>query len=236
MKDGQTYPGGELDLFAEVRNWKAYWSGELAPFLGQRVLEVGAGIGSNTRLLCDERRRAWLCLEPDRDLGARLNGRIERGEIAGPCAVECGAVRDLDPEARFDTVIYIDVLEHIEDDRAEMARAAELLDVGGHLVVLAPAWSFLYSPFDAAIGHLRRYDRQSLLALTPRGVELVRFRYLDSVGMLASAANRMLLRRSAPAPSQLALWDRVMVPLSLRLDPMIRHLLGKSALAVWTKR
>jgi hypothetical protein len=128
-----------------------------------------------------------------------------------------------------------DVLEHIEDDAAELRRAADRLAPGGHLVVLAPAHRALYTAFDAAIGHHRRYTRAGLLALAPAGLVPVRARYLDAVGMLASLGNRLLLRSATPTTRQIQLWDRLMVPPSRLVDPLLGFAVGKSVLVVWSK-
>lgn len=116
-----------------------------------------------------------------------------------------------------------------------LPRTGATLAPSGHLIVLAPAHAYLMSEFDRAIGHYRRYDTASLTALTPQRFELVRLRYLDSCGMLASLANRWLSRQSLPTHEQIAFWDRRIVPVSRRLDPWLAHRLGKSILAVWRK-
>jgi len=127
----------------------------------------------------------------------------------------------------------VDVLEHIEDDRGELSRAAAHLRPGGRLVVLSPAHQSLFSPFDAAIGHFRRYDRPMLGALTPTGLRVERMRYLDCAGLLLSAANRLLLRRSMPTEGQLRFWDRWVVPISRVCDRLLWYGAGKTVLAVW---
>ena len=66
------YQGEELYLFGEAIRWKRYWMSRIREFLEGDVLEVGAGIGTNTLLLCDKRYRRWVCLEPDATLAARL--------------------------------------------------------------------------------------------------------------------------------------------------------------------
>ena len=136
---------------------------------------------------------------------------------------------------QFDTILYIDVLEHIDDDGGELQRAAGHLAPGGHLVVLSPAHRWLFSPFDAAIGHFRRYTARDLEALTPAGVERVRTFYLDSVGMLASAANRMFLRQSMPNANQIHCWDNWMIPCSRWVDQLTGYRLGKSVVGIWRK-
>ena len=185
------------------------------------VLEVGAGLGSTTRHLCDGSQRTWLCLEPDAAMADRLAGAIARGELPACCRARAGTVRDLPPDARFDAILYVDVLEHVEDDAAELVAAARALRPAGALIVLAPAHGWLYSPFDRAIGHYRRYTRRSLARVAPPGLRRLVLRYLDSVGLLASAGNRFVLRKSLPTARDVARWDRLMVPLSRRLDPWL---------------
>ena len=226
------YAGSELELFEKARNWKAYWRGQIREFIRGDVLEVGAGIGANTQALAGLNFEHWICLEPDAALAARIalpsGGRHER---------TTGTIDDLPAGASFDTILYLDVLEHIEDDRGEMARAAARLKPGGALIVLAPAHPFLYTPFDAAIGHFRRYTRQSLLATAPPALrpalQIEKLVYLDAAGMLASAANRLLLRSASPTERQIWMWDRLLVPVSRAIDPIFFGRAGKSVLAVW---
>lgn len=227
------YPGEELELFAHASNWKAYWSDRIRSCLGPDVLDVGAGMGANTDLLRGGMAGRWLCLEPDPGLAARISVFPVLDRPARTVEVVTGTVEDLPPEAQFDTVLYIDVLEHIKDDAAEMVRAWALLRPGGHLIVLAPAHPGLLSPFDEAVGHYRRYTKKSLAAIGPPNARSSHFYYLDSIGILASLANRLLLRSPVPALSQIKFWDRWLVPVSRVVDPVLGHRVGKSVLAIW---
>lgn len=233
--DAFSYVGTELDSFAAARRWKAYLRSQIRPFLASRVLEVGAGIGSTTRALDPNPSSIWLCLEPDTRLAARIASAVRDGQLPQSCQVRVGTSADLGPHEIFDTILYIDILEHLENDADELALAPSHLQPGGHLVVVAPAHPWLYSPFDRAIGHYRRYTKTTLKAAAPAGLQLVRLRYLDSVGMLASAANRLMLGQSMPTRRQIATWDTYMIPLSRLLDPLIFHQTGRSILAVWRK-
>jgi 2-polyprenyl-3-methyl-5-hydroxy-6-metoxy-1,4-benzoquinol methylase len=232
----QDYVGSELELFARARHWKAYWASQLEPFLKGEVLEVGAGLGANTAALYRGGTHSrWVCLEPDPSMSDAINAAITSGRLPDGCVAVRGTLQDLQPRSTFDTILYADVLEHIEDDRGELARAVSHLRARGALVVLSPAHMSLYSPFDRAIGHFRRYDRRSLAALTPSGLQLVRLRYLDSVGMATSFANRIFLSQSLPTVRQLAFWDRFIVPASRFVDPLLGYRLGRSILAVWLR-
>ncbi len=231
-----TYEGSELDLFAAATNWKAYVRRHVAPWIGQAVLEVGAGNGSTTQSLCQGDAHDWVCLEPDAALAARVTHAIVAGKIPSCCRVVIGTLNNLPETALFDTILYMDVLEHIKDDRAEVEQATLRLQPGGHLIVLGPAHQWLFTPFDQAVGHHRRYTKQSLRAAANPRLELVRLVYLDAVGVTASLANRLLLQSALPTKGQLAVWDRIMVPLSRLVDPLLFHQWGKSILAIWRRR
>jgi SAM-dependent methyltransferase len=228
------YAGSELSLFRETYVWKRYFSQYLAPYVEGNVLEVGAGMGAVTEALQPEAHaRRWVCLEPDPGLFGVLQRRIEGGELEGIAVL--GTIEDLPPRETFDAFVYIVVVEHIADDRGEMRRAASRLSDGGRLIVLSPAHGFLFSAFDASIGHCRRYTRRTLQAAVPEGLRRVSLFYLDSVGFFASVANRWLLRQSMPTSNQLRFWDRVMVPLSRVSDPLLAYRFGKSVVGIWEK-
>jgi len=229
------YVGEELDLFALAVNWKQYFRSQLLGVIRGDVLEVGAGIGETTRHLCDGRQRSWLCLEPDAQLAARLETNLARAGLTPKPRVQVGTLGDVDPAFRFDAILYIDVLEHIEHDAEELKRAAALLSHGGRIVVLSPAFGFLYSEFDSALGHFRRYTKRSLASAFPTSLERNQLRYLDGVGFLASLANRLLLHQSVPSRQQIELWDRRMIPLSRHIDRLVQHFFGRSVLAVYER-
>jgi SAM-dependent methyltransferase len=224
------YAGSELELFEKARNWKAYWRAQIGSYVRGEVLEVGAGIGANTLTLAGLQYDRWTCLEPD----AALSSRIELPP-GGRHLTAVGTIGDLPADAKFDAILYIDVLEHIEDDRGEMACAAARLKPGGALIVLAPAHPFLFTPFDAAIGHFRRYTRASLREAAPATLKAGRLIYLDAAGMLASAGNRVLLRSVMPTERQILAWDRLLVPVSRVIDPLFAGRVGKSVLGIWRK-
>ena len=229
------YKGKELDLFAEVIIWKRYWKSVIRKYLGNHILEVGAGIGASIEIFADGPFSTWLGLEPDPDLVALLKGRLSRGEFPQWCEFKQGTIQDLVDSAQFDTILYIDVLEHIQDDGGEIEGAANHVVKGGYIVVVAPSHQFLYSEFDSSVGHVRRYDRHSLGALSPQGFSVVDSKYLDSVGLVASLGNRFILHSPMPSRRQLWIWDKILVRLSRVVDPLLRYSIEKSILFVWQR-
>lgn len=233
--EGYEYPGGELEFFEGAQNWKTYWGSLVKPFLGDSVGEVGAGIGANTVGLSKD-CPSWTCIEPDASLAARIEQRRAAGEIGPNCKVVVSKLNELSAEIRFDTILYIDVLEHIPGDSDELIEASKRLRPNGYLVVLSPAHQWLFTAFDSAVGHVRRYTIKSLKNLNPPGLKPCVFRYVDSVGLLASLANALILKSPNPTNAQIQFWDRFMVPVSRTLDRLMRFRVGKSVLAVWQAR
>ena len=230
----RSYAGSELEIFADASNWKAYYKQIIRQYIGHDVLEVGAGLGGTTAALCDGEGQ-WVCLEPDARLANRIADAITNGKLPACCRALVGTIRDIPATETFDTILYIDVLEHIEDDLSEVELASQRLKDGAFLVVLAPAHQQLYTPFDANIGHYRRYNKRSLSALTPNSLALRKLRYVDSVGAIASLANRYVLRSDMPSYSQIAFWDKKMIPISRRIDGLLGYKIGKSIIGVWQK-
>lgn len=209
----------------------------MRPLVKGRVLDVGAGQGNNIPVLLGERCTSWTALEPDSVLLERTN-RLEG--VAGDSRVKlvAGDTAQLLNEGQadcYDAIIYIDVMEHIEDDLGEFRRAARLLAPEGHLIVLSPAFQFLYSPFDAAIGHCRRYSSPTLRRLQADGLIMSESYYLDSAGFLLSATNRWMLKQSMPTLGQIKFWDRRVIPVSRVVDHVLGGLFGRSIVGVWKK-
>lgn len=224
-----SYVGSELELFIKATNWKKYWASRVRPFVRGNVLDVGAGLGATFDYL-SEAARHWTCLEPDAALCDELRTRL--ASHAQPPRVVCGTLEAIRPEERFDTIVYIDVLEHIEHDREQAQAAAAHLNPGGSLIVLSPAMPFLFSPFDSSVGHFRRYTAQSLEAVTPPGLTVKDYFFLDGLGALASLFARVA-KRSAPTQAQIATWDKLIVPVSRVTDALTSRLFGRTIVMVW---
>ena len=231
----QAYIGSELEIFEKANNWKKYFSRFISPYLGQSTLEVGAGSGATTKILCSVAHKDWLCLEPDANLLIQIEEMIKKVELPSYCRTMKGVVADLGKKSKFNSIIYIDVLEHIEKDQEELTRASQQLTTGGRLIVLSPAYETLYSQFDHAIGHYRRYTKSSLSALTPQNCKISKLLYLDSVGVLLSFANRLMLRQSEPTDKQIQFWDEKIIPISRIMDKLIGYKMGRSIVCVWEK-
>ncbi len=229
------YSGTELDLFLLAKNWKGYWANNIKNFLGKNVLEVGAGIGSNTKALSKNKECEWTALEPDLAFCRKMQDDQARGNLPSYVCIQNGTIEKVSRKKLFDTILYIDVLEHIEDDILELATAQFCLKVGGRIVIVAPAHNFLFTPFDKKIGHYRRYDKKMLSKVVPDNCSIEQLKYLDSVGLLASLANKLILNSDSPTEKQILFWDRFLVSSSIFLDQLIKFSLGKSIICIIKK-
>jgi hypothetical protein len=135
----------------------------------------------------------------------------------------------------FDSVVYINVLEHIQDDRTELAHALEILNPQGHLLLFVPALAWLYSDFDKQIGHFRRYTKKDLSSLVRNiGFTLVKAQYFDLAGIIPWYINFVLLRHSIGSAS-VSLYDKLMVPTMRLIESVVPLPIGKNVLLIGKK-
>ena len=204
---------------------------EIAPYLGQRVLEVGCGLGNLMRHLAD--RELVAGIDPDLDSieSLRLVYSGSSNIQAYPLDICDPHVLNLKP-SRFDTVVSLNVFEHIEDDVLALRHARKLLESGGRLVLIVPAHSWLYGTMDAAIGHYRRYDKALMSSkLAQAGFVPVAHKYLNVLGMLGWFVNGRVLRRRVPPSGQLRLFNLV-VPFVRAVECRVPPPIGLSLLTV----
>lgn len=230
------YPGNELELFSLAVNWKGYWISRISPYIGDTILEVGAGTGANTTILCRNENIRWTCLEPDKKLALALSVLLKSNTHTSNCNIINGTINDLSEDDPFDTVLYIDVLEHIENDRVELENIQRHVKPKGVLIILAPAHNCLYSNFDKSIGHYRRYNKLMLKKIIPPCFEIIKMEYLDSIGVVASIGNSLFLKRSIPTYRHIRIWDSFLIPISKYIDRLTFHLIGKSILNICIKK
>ena len=201
-----------------LRRYNRWIWERVAPFVGQRVLELGAGTGAMTRLLYG--RELIVATDRETPYIDRLRNQFRRrpGIIIERLDLENGdSALELSRYA-FDTVVCINVLEHTNDDAVALARVHQLLQPGGRIIVFVPAGKKLFGSLDRGVGHQRRYDKEELLGkLREAGFEIEDVGYQNQIGRLAWWLNSKVLKRQSLPSAQSKLFDRL-VPLLRRLE------------------
>lgn len=233
MKDEFNYIGDELDLFNEANNWKLYWKSIIEPYVGKKILDVGGGLGATRLVFKSSFFTNYTIVEPDTKFCKIMKDKFLSQQINNTNIFN-GYLKDMDIEL-FDTILYIDVLEHIEDDLKEINIAKNFIKPSGRIIVLSPAHNHLYSSFDKAIGHFRRYNKKTLSQLCPKELSVEKTFYLDSAGYLLSLANKAILNSSNPTKYQIYIWDKFFVRLSKIIDSLIRYNFGKTIVTIYKK-
>ncbi len=225
------YGRAVLRDLSQSRRYNWWTVSQISPFLGERILELGAGFGHLTRFL--PKRELLTVAESDEENLALLAESHRDNDLVEIKSVDLAATDALESlgKERYDTVLCINQLEHIENDSEMLGAIRPLLVSGGRLVVLVPQYEGLYGSYDKALGHHRRYSRQGLeQALQTAGYRLVKSQSFNSLAILAWWWNSCLLRSEQVGKLQIKVFD-MLVPL-LRVVESILPLPGLSLVCV----
>lgn len=220
-----------LAILAKVYHYNHWVFDCIRPHIGQKVVEVGAGIGNITQFLLNVEK--LVCLEPFEPYFQYLKRRMAAHLNVTLCPHRIEDVPNADlPEGGFDTTVCLNVLEHIADDAAALGRMRQLVSPGGKVIIFVPALPVLYGEMDRAMGHIRRYTRPALARLFRQaGLRPTHSRYVNVVGALGWLWNGRVLRRGRIPESATVAFDR-MVPILSALERLIPPLAGQSLLMV----
>ncbi|HTR35382.1 MAG TPA: glycosyltransferase [Bryobacteraceae bacterium] len=210
-----------LDALAGTPHFNQWMADTIRPFVGSRVLELGAGIGNLTRHLSTRQRR-YVATDIDTGHLARLRSRFPH---TPNLQIECCDLTNPDHVAVFrgqmDTVICINVVEHVWDDQLALTHIASALEEGGRAIVLVPQGQSLYGTLDEALGHQRRYSEKDLRAKMERaGLRVEKMISFNRVTHPAWWVNGRLFRKRSFGRLQLWTFDR-MVWFWRRIDPWL---------------
>jgi 2-polyprenyl-3-methyl-5-hydroxy-6-metoxy-1,4-benzoquinol methylase len=228
----------DLQTMRQARRYQAHIFSQFRPYIGARVLEVGSGIGTTTLALVEMADRV-VGIEPNRSSVMHLRqtiGNHPRFELHDCHLEECDRTTLI--AARFDTILCVNVLEHIEDDEQALRRFAEIAEpANGHVLIFVPAIEAAYGRLDAALGHHRRYSRRSLATLFDRaGLDLEVLKYTNPIGLLAWMFNSYVTRIAAHSSRQIALFEALVAPWALPLERIVQVPVGLSLVAVGRPR
>lgn len=230
MKEQEAYKAN-MDFVSKAVAYNAYLVDSIRPDLGDRVLDIGCGIGNTTRLL---NRPFVMGMDVSTYYIEEFRRRVPDVEVIQADIATLDNVDTLRIH-EFDTIFSSNVIEHIEDDRAALANMWRILSPGGTLVLLVPNYPALYGSMDAADLHFRRYDRDSLRELVvDAGFRLEKIFCLNFPGIFWWFVSGKLLRRPTNGESEAGLINRVM-PVVRIIDRLVGNRAGLSLVAVARK-
>ena len=216
---GDSEPDGyvTLERMAALKHYNRWILDRFRDFMGQRVLEVGSGTGNMTRLLYGRELIVATDMEPAYLHILRNRFRRQPTIQVAPLDLEKDDWKSL-REHEFDTVVCLNVLEHIKDDRGALERLYELLVPGGRLMLFVPADQKLFGTLDTQVGHHRRYSKESLeQVIRAAGFEVRQLSYHNVYGRLGWWMNGRVLKRRHLPGAQSRIFD-FFVPLLRRLE------------------
>jgi SAM-dependent methyltransferase len=217
-----------LEGLTSAVNYNRWLASLAAPWLGDDPLEIGSGHGDSAAVLAAA-GLAVTCSEADPARLAHLRERFADHDLV--------RVRELTVPIResgsHSAVVAFNVLEHIEDDVEALRDFARLVRPGGRVVLIVPAFEQAMSRFDREIGHYRRYRVATMTAaLRSAGLNPVRVRYVNALGLLGWMVLVKALRGRPRDGFPLRVFDRFVVPVQRRLESLVRPPFGQSVFAV----
>jgi len=223
------YPGKELEIFDQAKIFQKYIYLIIKKYLKDNILEVGAGIGSFTRSYFHNRKNIHLS-DLDQNNCNILKEKFNDNDIK----IDSKKISEIN--LNFNTIIYLNVLEHINEDKKEIELALSKLNLGGHLIILTPAHQNLYSKFDKAIGHLRRYDAGFFSSNNYKNAKIKKLIYLDALGYILYFFNKIFFKEEVyPSKMKIFLWDKIFTPITIIFDYITRYKFGKNILCIYEK-
>lgn len=236
-----SYPGRDLEVMSWAVNYHRWILRIFMPYLGQNIVEVGAGAGSFSELIIGEHKFKTLSLiEPSEDLYELLATRVRELSTKIKVNLHHASFLEAAPLIKsqnvVDSVMYINVLEHIAQDERELSAVWEMLSEGGHIFLFVPALRWLYGSRDEQVGHVRRYTKTELEEKLRRaGFRIVRSTYFDFPGIVPWWLKYRFLKSESLEPGAVKFYDQFIVPIVRRIESLAPPPIGKNIIVVAQK-
>jgi 2-polyprenyl-3-methyl-5-hydroxy-6-metoxy-1,4-benzoquinol methylase len=210
-----------LDAMAQTPRFNQWMADTIKPYCGKKVLEIGSGIGNLTAQLLRGRRK-YTATDINAEHMARLSTRfsycpalaVREANLENPAHFA-------DLKEGFDTVVCLNVLEHVPDDRTGLKNILSSLEPGGRAIILVPEGMSVYGTLDKVLGHCRRYSEQELRTkMTEAGFVVERVLKFNRVTRPGWFVNGRILKKEVFSPFQLRVFDNL-VWLWRRIDGML---------------
>ncbi len=233
------YIGKDLEAMDFAENYHRWILDLFKPYIGKDIVEVGAGTGSFSQLLLETKPETLRLIEPSEmfiALSENLSGSNGTAKVDFFRNIFTQVADEISTGSQPDTLIYINVLEHIEDDIRELETVHRTLADHGRVCIFVPSMPMLFSEFDKRIGHFRRYTKKELVKkCEAAGFKIRVARYFDFLGILPWLVKYRMMRSLTMESGAVRLYDRVAVPLIRPIENILQPPIGKNLLVVAEK-
>lgn len=234
------WTGGEtLEAFAHAERFNRWMFDAIANHCSGKILEIGSGIG-NLSIHLLENAESLTVSDMNKNYCSVLQQRLgQHKKVARVYQLDL-SVTDFEEQyasllGKFDTVVALNVIEHIKDDGAAIRNCKKLLNENGRLVILVPAFQWLYNSLDRELKHFRRYSKKTLsAAVSGQGFVISALRYFNSPGIPGWWLSGTLLRKKIISRSQLKVYN-TLVPFFRLFDRLTSRLAGLSLIIIAVK-
>ena len=225
-----SYLNHVLEYFDLAQNYRNYQLSLIKKYIGTKILEVGPGRGEIIENFVNNKNKKIYLADIDKDLCKILEEKFNDKNVK----IINSDIKKIDE--KFETILYMDVIEHIDNDEEEVKNAINKLEQNGYLINIVPAFQFLYSSFDKDVGHYRRYNKNSFIKFAEKNnVKIVELKYFDSIGFLILCLSKFLkIKGNTKTKFGIQLWNFLM-PISRLLDFIFFYSFGKSIVCVYKK-
>lgn len=239
MNNKVSYVGRDLESMLFANNYHNWILAEFRPFLGNHLIEVGAGTGLFSEILLRENPQTISLVEPS-EMFSYLQKNIlqfkTNTSVTFYQSIFTQVADTIVKEQEIDSIIYVNVLEHIEDDLTELEKVYQTLKKRGKCFIFVPALMALYGGFDQAIGHYRRYKKTELEDKCKAvGFDIIKSKYIDLAGIVPWYARYKLLKSNSLDAKSVKLYDKIAVPVIRKFESIFRVPIGKNLLIIAEK-
>jgi 2-polyprenyl-3-methyl-5-hydroxy-6-metoxy-1,4-benzoquinol methylase len=207
--------------------------------LGKNIVEVGAGTGSFSEMVLGTKPERLALVEPSdlyADLTVNLSHNANGTKIDFYNSIFSAVAEEITAKQKPDSIIYVNVLEHIEDDSRELKLIYDSLGDGGRCFLFVPALMALYGEFDRKLGHFRRYTKPELeQKCQAAGFKILKSKYFDVAGVLPWYVNYRLFKSENLGGGAVNLYDKAVVPFFRKIESMVKVPVGKNILLIGEK-
>ena len=223
------YPGQELEIFDKANIFQKYIFLKIKKYFKDGIIEIGAGLGSFTREYINEFKNVHLS-----DLDTYNYSQLKKKFSNKKTLIFKEKISKIN--FTYNTIVYLNVLEHIENDLEELRIASSKLNPGGKLIILVPAHQNLYSKFDKAVGHCKRYDANFFKNINIDNLKIKKLIFLDLLGYMLYFFNKIFFKKEEyTSKIKILIWDKIFIPITIILDFITMYKFGKNILCIYEK-